>query len=70
MQSNVILMGLAGVVLSACMQTPVERGVGGAIAGAALADAMDENMVAGAALGALGGAATCGIRGLPPCRSY
>ncbi|MCZ8084449.1 MAG: hypothetical protein RSE12_08050 [Fuscovulum sp.] len=52
------------------MATPTERGLGGAVAGAAIADAMDENMVAGAALGALAGAASCGLPGLPPCRRY
>jgi hypothetical protein len=31
---------------------------------------MDENMVAGAALGGLAGAATCGIPGLPRCTTY
>ena len=55
--------------LSACMQDPASRGIAGAAAGALVADALDENMVAGAALGALAGAATCGIElGLPPCQ--
>jgi len=57
--------GLAG-----CMQTPTERGLVGAVVGAAAADAMDENMVAGAALGGLAGAATCGVPGLQPCQAY
>ena len=51
------------------MQDPASRGIAGAVAGAAIADALDENMVAGAALGGLAGAATCGIEvGLPPCQ--
>ncbi|MFZ1468313.1 MAG: hypothetical protein WAT09_04960 [Paracoccaceae bacterium] len=42
----------------------------GAVAGAAVADAFDQNLIAGAAVGALAGAATCGIElGLPPCQS-
>ncbi|MDP2085855.1 MAG: hypothetical protein Q8K20_11705 [Gemmobacter sp.] len=51
------------------MSDPVSRGGAGAVVGALLADATDSNMVAGAALGALAGAATCGVDlGLPPCR--
>lgn len=65
-----LMLGLAAVSLSGCMQTPTERGMVGAIAGAAIADRTDENMVAGAALGALAGAASCGVPGLPPCRRY
>jgi hypothetical protein len=52
------------------MATPTERGLAGAVAGAAIADATDENMVAGAAIGGLLGAASCGLPGLPPCRRY
>jgi hypothetical protein len=60
----VLLLPLAG-----CMSDPVSRGGAGALAGALIADATDQNMVAGAALGALAGAATCGVNlGLPPCR--
>lgn len=50
------------------LQTQGGRAVTGAILGAAAADALDENMVAGAALGALAGGATCGVPGLPACR--
>ncbi|MEF3046968.1 hypothetical protein [Pseudotabrizicola sp. L79] len=61
---------LVATALSGCLSTPTQRGVTGAVVGAAIADATDENMVAGAALGALAGAATCGIElGLPPCQS-
>jgi osmotically inducible lipoprotein OsmB len=52
------------------MQDPTSRGLAGAAAGALVADALDENMVAGAAIGGLAGVATCGIEiGLPPCNS-
>ena len=50
------------------LQTQGGRAVAGAVLGAAIADATDENMVAGAALGALAGGASCGVPGLPPCR--
>lgn len=49
------------------LQTQSGRAVTGAIVGAAIADATDENMVAGAALGALAGGASCGVPGLPAC---
>ncbi len=49
------------------LQTQGGRAVTGAIVGAAIADATDENMVAGAALGALAGGASCGVPGLPAC---
>jgi len=70
MRKYFVILALATTTLAGCMQTPTERGLGGAVAGAAIADAMDENMVAGAALGALAGAASCGLPGLPPCRRY
>jgi hypothetical protein len=65
-----LLALLVATGLAGCMQTPTERGIAGAVVGAGIADATDENMVAGAALGALAGAATCGVPGLQPCRSY
>mgnify|MGYP000871633763 CR=1 FL=1 len=69
MHKTIIVFALLTLPLSACMQDPASRGIAGAAAGALVADALDENMVAGAALGALAGAATCGIElGLPPCQ--
>jgi osmotically inducible lipoprotein OsmB len=70
MHKYLIVFALASTTLAGCMQTPTERGLVGAVAGAAIADSMDENMVAGAALGGLAGAATCGIPGLPRCTTY
>lgn len=63
-----VLVAAAFVGVTACTQT--ERGITGAVVGAAIADATDENMVAGASLGALAGAASCGVPGLPPCPTY
>lgn len=63
-----ILLGtILAATLAGCMQTGTGRGVAGALVGAAVADATDENVVAGAALGALAGAASCGVPGLPAC---
>lgn len=78
--SLVLVAGLAAAV-SGCTQstgggygqspgvleTQGGRAVAGAVVGAAIADATDENMVAGAALGALAGGASCGVPGLPAC---
>lgn len=68
--TSLLLAAALATSLAGCMQTPTERGIAGAAVGAAIADATDENMVAGAALGALAGAATCGVPGLPPCQAY
>lgn len=68
MRKSLVLFALLAMPLAGCMQDPTSRGLAGAAAGALVADALDENMVAGAALGGLAGAATCGIEiGLPPC---
>jgi osmotically inducible lipoprotein OsmB len=67
-KTKLLLAALCATSLAGCMQDPASRGVGGAVAGAVLADALDENIIAGAALGGLAGAATCGINlGLPAC---
>lgn len=64
MQKSVIAVALVAITLLAgCMQDPTSRGLAGAVAGAAIADSMDENMVAGAALGGLAGAASCNVVG-------
>ena len=70
MRKSLILFTLLAMPLAGCMQDPASRGLADAAAGALVADALDENMVAGAALGGLAGVATCGIElGLPPCNS-
>jgi osmotically inducible lipoprotein OsmB len=67
MVKNILLASLFAASLAGCMATPTERGLAGAVVGAAIADATDNNMVAGAALGGLAGAASCGLPGLPRC---
>ena len=54
---SLLLVGAAAMSLAGCLQDPATRGIGGALAGVAIADALDENLVPGAAIGALGGAA-------------
>ncbi len=73
MRIHTIVLALGAVAgLSACgtPTTSTERGIGGALLGAAIADATDENLVAGAALGGIAGAASCGLPGLTPCVQY
>lgn len=68
MRTKTILFALlAASSLAGCMDTQGERALAGGAAGAIIADATDKNMVAGAALGALAGGASCnaGIGG--PC---
>ena len=68
MRKSLVVLSLLTLPLAGCMQDPASRGIAGAAAGALVADAFDENMLAGAALGGLAGVATCGIElGLPPC---
>jgi osmotically inducible lipoprotein OsmB len=70
MQKSLIVFAILTMPLAGCLQDPASRGMAGAAAGALVADALDENMLAGAALGGLAGVATCGIElGLPPCNS-
>ncbi len=70
MRKSLITVAILTLSLAGCMQDPTSRGLAGAAAGALVADALDENMLAGAALGGVAGFATCGIEvGLPPCNS-
>ena len=70
MRKSLIIIALLTTSLAGCMQDPASRGLAGAAGGALLADALDENMLAGAALGGMAGLATCGVDlGLPACNS-
>lgn len=65
---SLLFVGLAAMSLAGCMQDPATRGVGGALAGAVIADALDENVIAGAAIGAVGGAGSCYLPGALNCQ--
>lgn len=68
MRKSLALLLLITVPLSGCMQDPATRGLAGAAVGAAVADATEGNLLTGAVIGGLAGAATCGVNlGLPPC---
>ncbi|MCB6179710.1 hypothetical protein LHP98_16435 [Rhodobacter sp. Har01] len=69
MRKSLILFVLFTAPLAGCMQDPASRGLAGATAGVVLADATDSNVLTGAIIGGLAGAASCGIElGLPPCQ--
>ncbi|ATG49512.1 glycine zipper 2TM domain-containing protein [Celeribacter ethanolicus] len=56
MRKSILVSALVSVAaLAGCMQTDGERALAGAAAGAVVADATDNNVLTGAALGALAG---------------
>lgn len=70
MRKSLIVFALLSTSLAGCLQDPASRGAAGAAAGALVADATENDVLAGALIGGLAGVATCGIElGLPPCRS-
>jgi osmotically inducible lipoprotein OsmB len=62
-----LVAGALVASLSGCLETDGERAIAGAAGGAVLADVFDQNVVAGAALGAAGGA-FCDDLNIPGCR--
>jgi hypothetical protein len=66
-----IALLLIAAPLAGCVQDPgsnaAVRTVGGAAAGALVADATGGSKTKGALIGALIGGVSCGIPGLPPC---
>ena len=67
MRKTIGLLALLTIPLAGCMQDPASRGMAGAVLGAAVADATDQNMVAGAALGGFAGYASCDVNVGPAC---
>lgn len=56
MRKPILVLALVSVTaLAGCLATDQERALAGAAAGAVVADALDENVIAGAALGGLAG---------------
>jgi hypothetical protein len=71
--NTLLLAGLAAVSLAACnpggyQTSAAERTIGGALAGAVIADATGGSKTQGALIGAVAGGVSCGIAGLPACR--
>lgn len=67
MRKSLILFALLTTPLAGCLQDPASRGLAGATAGAVLADATENDVLTGAIIGGLAGAASCGVPGLPAC---
>ncbi|PKP72808.1 MAG: hypothetical protein CVT84_16835 [Alphaproteobacteria bacterium HGW-Alphaproteobacteria-6] len=68
MRTTRILLGLALVGgLAGCLETDAERGVAGAAAGALIADATDNSVITGAAIGGLAGV-FCDDLNVPGCQ--
>ncbi|QYK43077.1 MAG: hypothetical protein KF887_08265 [Paracoccaceae bacterium] len=67
MRKSLLLAVLASMALAGCMSSPTERALGGAAAGAIIADATKGDVLTGALLGGAAGAVSCGIPGLPRC---
>lgn len=67
MQKTPFILALLAVsALAGCLQTDGERALAGAAAGAIVADAFDQNVVAGAAIGGLAGT-YCDDLNVPGC---
>lgn len=64
--SKFLLAGLLAASLAGCGQTDSERALSGAVIGAVAADVLDQNVVAGAAVGALVGT-YCDELNVPGC---
>jgi hypothetical protein len=68
---TLLLAAFAVSSLAGCLQDPASRGLTGAAAGALLADVTNNDVLTGAVIGGLAGAATCGVNvGLPACNNY
>jgi hypothetical protein len=68
MRKPVVLLALlAPLAAAGCVNTPTERALGGAVAGAVIADVTDNNVLTGALIGGAAGAVSCGIPGLQRC---
>lgn len=68
MRLSALLVSLAAALsLGACVDSPGNRAIGGAVAGAVIADATGGSAVTGAVIGGLGGAASCTIPGQLGC---
>lgn len=68
MHKTIALFALLTLPLAGCLEDPATRGLAGAAGGALVADAFNGNVLTGAVIGGLAGAATCGVNvGLPPC---
>ena len=64
--TRAIFATLFATSVAGCLQTDGERALAGGVAGAVVADALDQNVLTGAAIGAAGGA-VCDDLNIPGC---
>ncbi len=57
--SAVLLSFVAALSVAGCVDSAGNRAIGGAVAGAVLADVTDNSVATGAVIGGLAGAASC-----------
>lgn len=68
MRIPTLALFLAAVLpLAACVDSAGNRAIGGAVAGAVIADVTDNNVATGAVIGGLAGAASCSLPGQVNC---
>ena len=61
MYKTIALFAAITLPLAGCLQDPASRGLAGAAGGALIADAFDGNVLTGAVIGGLAGAASCSV---------
>jgi outer membrane lipoprotein SlyB len=62
------ILAIATLIAGCEGQSQTERALAGGLAGGLVGSATGNNVATSAAVGALGGMATCGIQGMPACR--
>jgi len=61
MFKTIAMLALLTLPLAGCLDDPATRGLTGAAGGAVIADALDTNVLTGAVIGGLAGAASCSV---------
>jgi osmotically inducible lipoprotein OsmB len=68
MRTIPLLLSMAAALsVGACVDSAGNRAIGGAVAGAVIADVTDNNVATGAVIGGLAGAASCTLPGQVNC---
>lgn len=61
MFKTIAVFTLLTLPLAGCLEDPASRGLAGAAGGAVIAEAFDGNVITGAVIGGLAGAASCSV---------
>lgn len=65
--ATLVLTVAAALSVAGCVDSAGNRAIGGAVAGAVIADVTDNNVATGAVIGGLAGAASCTLPGQVNC---